>query len=61
MKRTSFMEKLAAMVGMKAREKEDVPTVTKKSKTFGTVSAITSETNQEKGQVAKGAAGLQNE
>ena len=38
-KRTSFTEKLAAMVGMKPREKEEVPTVTEKSKSFGTFSA----------------------
>ena len=50
-KRTSFTERLAAMVGMKPREKEEVVAVTEKSKTFGTVSMMTTETNQDKEQV----------
>ena len=44
-KRTSFTERIAAMVGMKPREKEEVILTTEKSKTFGTVSAITAEAN----------------
>ena len=40
-KRTSFTERIAAMVGMKLRERDDVLQTTEKSKTFGTVSAIT--------------------
>ena len=42
-KRTSFTEKLAARVGMKPREKEEVTTTNEKGKTFGTVSPITTE------------------
>ena len=60
-KRSSFTKKLAAMVGRKLREKEEVTTVTEKSKTFGTVSAITTKSNQEKEQVTEGTAGQQNE
>ena len=40
-KRTSFTERIAATVGMKPREKEEVVPTTEKSKTLGTVSAIT--------------------
>ena len=50
-KRTSFTERFAAMVGMKPREKEEVPAATEKSKTFGTISAITTETKQDKKHV----------
>ena len=46
-KRTSFTEKIAAMVGMKPREKEEVVQTTEKSKTIGTVSAITTEAKQD--------------
>ena len=60
-KRTSFTEKLAATVGMKPREKEEVTTVTEKRKTLGTVSAITTEANQENEQVTVGTAVHQNE
>ena len=60
-KRSSFTKKLAAMVGKKLREKEEVTTVTEKSKIFGTVSAITTKSNQEKEQVTEGTAGHQNE
>ena len=42
-KRTSFTERIAAMVGMKPKEKEEVIPTTEKGKTFGTVSAITTE------------------
>ena len=40
-KRASFTGRLAAIVGMQSKEKEEVTTVTEKSKTFGTVSTIT--------------------
>ena len=43
-KRRSFTGRFAAMVGMKPKEKEEVLAATEKSKTFGTVSAITTET-----------------
>ena len=46
-KRTSFNERIAAMVGMKPRE-EKITAVTEKSKTFGTVSTITTETRRDK-------------
>ena len=49
-KKTSITEKFAAMVGMKPRDKEEATTATDKSKTFGTVSAITTEAGQEKEQ-----------
>ena len=42
-KRTSFTEKIAAMVGTKSREKEEMVQTTEESKTFGTDSAITTE------------------
>ena len=54
-KRTWFTEKIAAMVGMKPREKEEVIPTTEKSKSFGTVSAITTEAKQDKEQVTHGA------
>ena len=38
------------MVGMKPREKEKVVAATKKGKTFGTVSTIATENNQDKVQ-----------
>ena len=44
-KRTSFTERIAAMVGLKPKEKEEVVPTNDKSKTFGTVSAITTESN----------------
>ena len=53
-KRTSFTERIAAMVGMKPREKEEVVPTTEKSKTFGTVSAITTEVKQDDGQIKCG-------
>ena len=52
-KRTSFTERIAAMVGMKPREKEEVVQTTEKSKTFGTVSAITTEAKQDDEQMKK--------
>ena len=54
-KRTSFTERIAAMVGMKTRDKEEVIPTSEKSKTFGTVSAITTEAKQDEEQVAHGA------
>ena len=42
------------MVGMKPREKEEVVPTTEKSKTFGTVSAITLEAKQDEEQVKRG-------
>ena len=50
-KRTSFTERIAMMVGMKTREKEEVAPTTKKGKTFGTVSAKTIEDNRDDDQV----------
>ena len=57
--RRSFTEKIAAMVGMKPREKEEVIPTTEKSKTFGTVSAITTEAKQDEEQVTHGATAKQ--
>ena len=54
-KRTSFTERIAAMVGMKPREKEEVVQTNAKSKTFGTVSAITTEAKQDDEQIKSGA------
>ena len=50
-KRTSFLEWFTAIVGIKPREKEEVIAATEKSKDFGTLSAITTETDQDKEQV----------
>ena len=50
-KRTSFTERIAMMVGMKPREKEEITPTTEKGKTFGTVSAITTEDNRDDDQV----------
>ena len=52
-KTTSFTEWFAAMVGMITKEKEEVITMPVKSKTFGTVSAITTEFKQDKEQVTQ--------
>ena len=49
-KRPSFTERFAAMVEMKPRDKEDATTAADKGKTFGTISAITTETSQWKEQ-----------
>ena len=54
-KRTSLTERIAAMVGVKPREKEEVLQTTEKSKTFGTVSAITTEAKHDDEQVKSGA------
>ena len=53
-KRKSFTERIAMMVGMKPREKEEVAPTTKKGKTFGTVSAIKTEANQNDDQIELG-------
>ena len=50
-KRMSFTERIAAMVGMKPKKKEEVIPTTEKGKTFGIVSAITSEAKQDEEQV----------
>ena len=50
-KRTSFTERIAALVGMKPREKKEVIPTTEKSKIFGTISAITTEAKQDEEQV----------
>ena len=50
-KRTSFTERIAMMVGMEPREKEETAPTTEKGKTFGTVSAITTEDNRDDDQV----------
>ena len=52
-KKTSFTERIAAMDGMKSREKEQVVAATEKGETFGNVSTITTETNQDKEQVTQ--------
>ena len=46
-KRTSFTERIAAMVGMKSKEKEEVIPATEKGKTSGPVSAKTTEARQD--------------
>ena len=50
-KRTSFTERIAMMVGMKPREKDEIAPTTEKGKTLGTVSAITTEDNRDDDQV----------
>ena len=54
-KRTSFTERIAAMVGMKPKEKEEAIPTTEKGKTFGTFSAITTEAKQDEEQITHGA------
>ena len=58
-KRTSFTEKLEAMVGMKPREKEEVTTTTEKGRIFCAVSSINTEADQGKEQTVEGAVGHQ--
>ena len=55
-KRTSFSEKIAKMVGMKSRDVVAEEPKAEKSKTFGTVSTITAEANQVDDQIKQGAA-----
>ena len=54
-KRKSFTERIAMMVGMKPREKEEVAPTTEKGKTFGTVSGIITEANRDDDQAELGA------
>ena len=58
-KRTSFTQRIAAMVGMKPREKEEVIAATEKGKNFGTVSTITTESMQDKEQLTQETVGDQ--
>ena len=53
-KRTSFTEKLKAMVGMKTREKDEVTKTTERGKKFGKVSIITTEADQGKDHTIPG-------
>ena len=55
-KRTSFTEKLAMMVGMKSRDIVAEEPKAEKGKTFGTVSTKTTESNQDEDQVKPGTA-----
>ena len=55
-KRTSFTERLAMMVGMKSRDILKEEPKAEKGKTFRTVSTKTAETNQDEDQVKQGAA-----
>ena len=60
-KRTSFTERIVAMVGMKPRENVEITTVTEKSKAFGTVSTITTETRKDKEEATQEATAIQDE
>ena len=55
-KRTSFKERIAMMVGMMSRDAVAEEPKAEKGKTFGTVSMITTEANQDDDQVKQGAA-----
>ena len=48
------------MVGLKTREKEEVTKTTERGKTFGKVSTITTEADQGKDHIMKGAGGHEN-
>ena len=50
-KRTSFTERIAMMVGMKSRDAAAEEPKAEKGRTFGTVSTITTEANQDEDQV----------
>ena len=54
-KRMSFTERIAMMVGMKPKDKEEVEPTVEKGQTFGTVSAITTEAIQNDKQIKPGA------
>ena len=54
-KRRSFTERIAMMVGMKSRDVAAEESKAEKGRTFGTVSTITTEANQDDDQVKKGA------
>ena len=51
-KKTSFTDRIDAMVGMKPRV-EEATTASEKSKTFGTVSTITTETRKGMGEASQ--------
>ena len=53
-KRTSFTERIAMMVGKKSRDVVREEPKAEKGKTVGTVSTITTEANQDDGQVKQG-------
>ena len=53
-KRTSFADRIAAMVGMEPKTKEEVLPTTENGKTIGTISAITTEAKQDEEQVTHG-------
>ena len=55
-KRTSFTERIAMMVGMKSRDIVTGEPKAEKGKTFGMISTITTEANQDDNQVKQGAA-----
>ena len=59
-KRKSFIETIAAMVGIKQREKDEITAVTAKSKDFGTVFTITTETRKDKEEATQEATSSQN-
>ena len=46
-KRTSFTERIAMMIGMKPREKDEIAPTIEKGKTLGTVSAVAIEDNRD--------------
>ena len=58
-KRTSFTERIAMMVGMKSRDIVTEEPKAEKGKTFGTVSTITTEANKDDDQVKKGGSSQQ--
>ena len=55
-RRTSFTERIAMMVGIKSRDVVAEEPKAEKGKTFGAVSTITTEANQDDDQVKQGAA-----
>ena len=55
-KRTSFTERIAMMVGMKSRDVAAEVPKAEKVRTFGTVSTITTESNEDHDQAMQGAA-----
>ena len=55
-KKTSFTERVAMMVGMKSRDAAAEEPKAEKGRTFGTVSTITTEANQDEDQVNQGTA-----
>ena len=59
-KRTSFTEKLTAMVGMNPREKEEVTKTTERGKTFGNLPQKRQKLTREKDHIMKRAGGHKN-